>query len=81
MELALIVERRRHKALMWATLSAASPLADKQRHHEASKLALALAELALANGNAATRQPNKLRRWRNWHLQRSNVAVRQQCKQ
>jgi hypothetical protein len=34
---------------MWAALSAASSLADKQRHHEASKLFLALTELTLAN--------------------------------
>jgi hypothetical protein len=34
---------------MWATLSTASSLADKQRCHEASKLASALAKLTLAN--------------------------------
>jgi hypothetical protein len=34
---------------MWAALSAASSLADKQRRHKASKLALALAKLALGN--------------------------------
>jgi hypothetical protein len=34
---------------MWAALSAASSLADKQRRHKASKLPLALAELTLAN--------------------------------
>jgi hypothetical protein len=48
-ELALIKESSCHKALMWASLSAASSLADKQHHHEASKLALALVELTLAN--------------------------------
>jgi hypothetical protein len=48
-ELALIKERRCHDALMWAALSAASSLANKQRRHEAFKLALALAELTLAD--------------------------------
>jgi hypothetical protein len=49
-ELALIEERRRHNASIWAALSStASSLADKQCRHEASKLALALAELPLTN--------------------------------
>jgi colicin import membrane protein len=49
MELALIEERHRHEASMWAAMSTASSLANEQRRHEASKLALALAELLLAN--------------------------------
>jgi hypothetical protein len=48
-ELVLIEERHCHEALMWAVLSAASSLANKLCHHEASKLASALAELTLAN--------------------------------